>query len=88
MNKGKAAAGLGSAARQPLRLLVNAVLGGMCGVGFLWTLTAAWPPSRRYVLRFGDHLESWSHDYPTVVLGLLVGVIGALALQAMKKSEG
>jgi hypothetical protein len=88
MNKAKgggASAAAGAFAGQLGQLLGRLVLGGLSGVGLVWTLTALWPPSRSYVRGFGHQLQLLSHDYPAVVLGLLGGTLVTLLWQSLRK---
>jgi membrane-associated phospholipid phosphatase len=84
MNKGKAAA-LGDTAGQVLHLVERMILGGVLGVALTWALTALWPPSRDYVERCGYYVQTLSRHYPVVMVGLLLGIAGALIWQAYKK---
>jgi hypothetical protein len=82
MNKSKEIAAVPA---QALRLMGQVLLGGLCGVGLLWTLTTAWPISRSYVHRVGDCIEAVSGTQPIVMVGLIVGTLTALFWQALKK---
>jgi hypothetical protein len=84
MNKGKMA-GVGTTAGQTLHLLGRMLLGGLCGVGAVWTLSALWPPSRGVIHTFGNHFQALSREYPAVILGLLLGMVASLIWQAVKK---
>jgi len=75
----------GSKSNETAQLLGRMVLGGLCGVGLMWTLTALWPPSQSYVRHFGTHLATLSRSQPVVLIGLLVGSVGTLLWQALKK---
>ena len=84
MNKAKSSA-IGSGAGHAATLLGRAVLGGLCGVGLVWTVTALWPPGHGYVRRFGHHIQLLARDYPIVLLGLMMGISAALLWQALRK---
>ncbi len=66
-------------------VLQRVVLGALCGVGLVWTLTAVWPPCRSYVSGLGHHIGRFSIHNPVVLLGLLLGVFGSLLWSAVKK---
>jgi hypothetical protein len=85
MNKGKTSGAAGAMTGQAVTLGTQTVLGGLCGVGLVWTLNALWPPSRRLVDQFGDGMQNLAQDYPVVLLGLLIGVLGALTWNAVKR---
>lgn len=84
MSKTRAAAFTNTAA-DAARLLGRTLLGGLCGVGLVWTLTAAWPASKPIVQLAGDRIQSLTGDYPVVALGLLAGMGAALLWQALKR---
>ena len=70
---------------QTIQLAGQVLLGGLCGVGLLWTLTTLWPMSRRWVLRAGDFIETLSSNQPVVIVGLLAGMSAALIWRALRK---
>jgi len=90
MNKAAAPSGAGIkvAAEQAGQVLGRAVLGGLCGVGFVWALTVIWPPVKSYVVVFGRQVELFTRQYPVMTSGLLLGVFAALLWQALSKSRG
>jgi hypothetical protein len=88
MNKAApAGAGIGvrNTAEQVARVLGRSVLGGLCGVGFVWALTVLWPPVKAYVVQFGRQLETFTSQYPVAMSGLLLGIFVALLWQAAGK---
>lgn len=85
--KGKSPVGgaVSGAANQAAVLAGRVAIGGLCGVGAVWTISALWPLGRRYVRLFASQLENLSHDYPTVLLGLVLGIGATLVWQALRK---
>jgi hypothetical protein len=83
VNKGS---GKGLPAGRALEVFQRLALGGLCGVGAVWTLTALWPVSRPFVRQFGYQVQKFAGAYPVVLLGLLLGVGGALLWQAFRKA--
>ena len=73
------------AAGEAATLLGRVAMGGLCGVGLVWTISALWPTGRRFVRLFASQLENLSHNYPTVLLGLVVGIGATLVWQALRK---
>lgn len=85
--KGKSPVGgaVSGMANDAAALLGRTAIGGLCGVGLVWTVSALWPMGRRYVRFFASQLENLSHDYPTVLLGLVLGIGATLVWQALRK---
>lgn len=81
---GKSGANLGMVGRSGLRVAGSTLVGALCGVGALWTLTILWPVSKGVVYGAGRQLEQLSGDHPVVMMGLLVGAGVALAVQALR----
>jgi hypothetical protein len=83
--KGRTSNAVAGAAGEAGTLLGRVAVGAMCGVGLVWTVTALWPAARRYVRLFGSQMETLSQSYPSVLLGLLLGITVTLVWQAMRK---
>jgi hypothetical protein len=85
MSKGSKGHSITPVAGSLLTLAQRVVLGALCGVGLVWTVTALWTPSKSYVLGFGHHVSRFSVQYPVVLLGLMLGILVSLLWSAVKK---
>ncbi|MBM3456948.1 MAG: hypothetical protein FJX77_00215 [Armatimonadetes bacterium] len=68
-----------------VQMVGRAAVGGLCGVGFLWTLTAVWPVSRFGIHQLALQMERLSSGYPVVAVGLFVGIVAALLWQSVQQ---
>ena len=84
VSKGKAS-GLPVGLRRAGQALAQVVVGGFCGVGLAWAVTATWPPGARLVTRLGHQIEAFSGQYPAVIVGLLIGIMATLVWQSARK---
>lgn len=82
---GKGGSGMGPVAGSLLTLGQRVLLGGLCGVGAVWAVTALWSPSKALVWNFSHQVSKFSIHYPVALLGLTVGVLGSLLWSAVKK---
>lgn len=77
--------GVGPVAGSLLTVGQRVLLGGLCGVGAVWAVTALWAPSKTFVWQFSHQVSKFSIHYPVALLGLMVGVLGSLLWCAVKK---
>ncbi len=70
---------------QVVQSVGRAVVGGLCGVGLVWTLGAMWPASKPYIQALGNQIERLSGSYPTVAVGLIGGVMVTLLCHSVRR---